>query len=54
MEHTGTTAVNFYSITVYLHMIENTEAHSEDHMDHTKYDGQLHFVRVKEDNLVMG
>ena len=51
MEHTGTT-VNFCSITVYLHMIDNTQAHSKDHVDHTKYDGQLHFVRVKEDNLV--
>lgn len=43
---------NFVSITAYLQVIDNTQAHSKDHMDHTKYDGQLHFVWVKEDNLV--
>jgi hypothetical protein len=44
-ESTGTSWTSV-STTVYLHVIDNTKAHSEDHVDHTKYDGELHFVWV--------
>lgn len=33
-------------LTVNLHVINNAKAHSKYHVDHTKYDGQLHFVWI--------
>jgi hypothetical protein len=36
--------LTFIFVIVDLHVIDNTKAHSKDHMDHTKYDGELHFV----------
>jgi hypothetical protein len=32
------------TVAVDLHVINNAKAHSKYHVDHTKYDGQLHFV----------
>lgn len=37
-----------------LHNINGTHEHAEYHMDDAKDDGQLHFVRIQEYNLVLG
>lgn len=38
----------------FLHVIEDAQTNTENHVDHSENYGQLHFHRVGEDDLVLG